>query len=247
MTDWPELDALSQKKNTLQKKKEVERQEKLDKVRSRFVEIFLNWDNIIINYLQLIAKETWRGDADISAPYQHLGYETDIGYGREKKEYILRLLDNKIEDQLHGKESVFKWRADSREEYAEYYFHVKIHFKNFSPNKIVVEGSKSHITRKVHEKEFKKVLLLVFNEGPGRGDINADITGDNQRVIIYSLLKYVFPIVLLVTEFLLFILSMILFFRGNSQSAIFVLLICAYISLVSIRFAEFRREQYGIK
>lgn len=240
MTDWPELDVLSQKK-VLQKKKEVESRERFEKIGHGFVELILNWEDIVINNLTIIAKETFIGEWNIYKPYsldRYFGWP-DLEQ-HEKENRLIETLDREINEQLDGKETVIKWSADSHYEskpglHEEFHYHVDIHFKNFLATKIVVEGCKSHVTKEVNEKKLKKLLLLVYDEGPGRGDRLAKIMKDNQKKIIFILLEKVLPIVLLTAEFLLFIISLILVIRGNTQPAIYVLLICAYISYVNIR------------
>jgi hypothetical protein len=240
MTDWPELYALSQKK-VLQKKKEVESRERFEKIGHGFVELFLNWENIVINNLTIIAKETFTGEWNIYKPYSLDRYSgwPDLEQ-HEEENRIMETLDREINEQLDGKETVFKWSADSYYESKpglreEFHYRVEIHFKNFLANKMVVEGCKSHVTKEVNEKKLKTLLLLVYDEGPGRSKRLADMKKEYQRKIIYNLLRNVLPIVLLSAEFLLFLISLILFIRGNTQPAIYVLLICAYISYVNIR------------
>jgi len=238
MDNWPELSALSQrlkqKKLFLKKKMEYEKQEKLAKAKDHFIEQLLKLDNLITYYLFFISNEIWGEDGVFEVSFRY----PEKGFKSATKEDILKLFEGEIEYQLNKETTVLKWSirrySDSR------CFHIKIYIKDFYPFKLVVEGNKSFGTKRLNEGKIKQLLLKAFKAGPGEIGYSENETEhmeeEHKRFIEYAYkVVYLVPIIFNIIELLLFILSLIIFIKGNFQSAIYVLFICAFISLGNIK------------
>lgn len=249
MNDWTEFTSfsqrLSQRKIKLQKKAETKKQRRIEKARPHFIEQFLKWDKLLIFYLRCVSKEL-NSEESCFKSFINLCEDSE-GYKAATKEDANRIFDIEVDHQLNGETTIFKWSTS--------HFRVELYFTNFSLVKIVVKGSNSYKTNTISETKFKKLMLKAYSSGPGEFSYFTNETEHEKRekketklIYFYNSILYRLPLVLSITELTLFILTLSLFFGGDFQQAISVLLICVYVSLVSLRFklSEMSSKTYSV-